>query len=390
MSRLDHIEKRVIRVHHPVRRHAGTPKCLPLVSQSTVAGTNRKKRQRLTLLLLHQLLLLLLLLLLHRCLGRQMAHRMRIRRTTRHALSSHLARHPAHLPTRMLSAHPDRPIHTVRTLLHRHHRAGLTHVRLAGAGDARMAHLLHLRRWVHGMTGCHGRVAMRVHAGLHACCRLVCCHHLAIEVALVSSDLPVFFVRYPIAAVASSLSHRPGVGRAAGSRCPMRCMWLPRHASFLHHGWEEPRARGEKRVEDARQGSDTTNALVVWQRSAGCTSARGTGTRNSEQTKRKWVQRVVVIKCPSKSASKREGSEKVSAVAGVGGGVIARAKVVFHVCQRDGGGWRVGLVVVVVFALSWVAPNAEGQVELAPSGSRTLFREATRSAIPKVPPILGS
>ena len=121
------------------------------------------------------LLLQELLLLGHLCLWCQVAHRVRIRYTTRHALPAHLARYSAHLGTWMLSTHTSGRDHPIRARLHAHHGASLSDMRLSRARHYRVAHLLHLRR-IHGLSGCHGRMTMRCHAWMHRL-RLVCCHH---------------------------------------------------------------------------------------------------------------------------------------------------------------------------------------------------------------------
>lgn len=128
-------------------------------------------------------LLLQVLLLYHR-LRRHMTQRMRVRRPTRHTLSSHsltwlswLTGH-AHRTrrSRVLSAGHD--AHgPICARLHAHHRLGLGNVRLSRPRDTGVHHGL---GHVLALSRRHTGVAVGGHARMHAAgLRLVCGHHLA-------------------------------------------------------------------------------------------------------------------------------------------------------------------------------------------------------------------
>lgn len=126
-----------------------------------------RKVRRVRKLNVGKLTLLLHLLLMHHL-------RMRVRRTSRHTLPAHLARHASHLLSRMLTTH-SRSTHSTCTRLHAHHRPRLRDVWCAGL-RRRVAHLLHLLGR-HGLALGHTRVTVGRHARVHALLGLVCGHH---------------------------------------------------------------------------------------------------------------------------------------------------------------------------------------------------------------------
>lgn len=106
---------------------------------------------------------------LHLLLLCHLAHSLRIRHTSRHALSSHLLH--THTSAWMLTGHAPW-CHALRAMLHAHHNTRLGDVR--GSRHA----LMHLHRLSHMLSRIwrHSRVAMRE---TRVALGVVCGHHLA-------------------------------------------------------------------------------------------------------------------------------------------------------------------------------------------------------------------
>ena len=104
----------------------------------------------------------------------QVTQSMRVGSDPRHTLAS---RWPAHLSSaRMLSTHSGGP-RRICAGRHARHGSRLCGVRLPWARGTRMSHLLHLRA-VHGLTGRHGRMAVRCYSRVHSSRLRLVRHHL--------------------------------------------------------------------------------------------------------------------------------------------------------------------------------------------------------------------